>query len=440
MVRLRFKLSLFNLASKVVFTALFLLLMPTIVRKISLIQTDNNLIQMREQVISLISKVGIEPFINLENQNSFGSFNILKEEFISLEKYDKDEDVNFIEVTQMRIENDDITYRILNYSFKVDGVKYLLEVGKSLESIQYTEKNTRTVMLLFLALIILLTFFTDQLYTQKLLIPLDIITGKLKNISDPSVYDKNPVKTTTSDFIKLDNALKELMDHIDLLFRKEKEITVNISHELLTPVSILRSKLENLLIREDISPEITSRIDESLKTLHRLQTLINSLLMIARLESRQYLRDDTFPINDVLNEIVSELDPVAEDSGVILKKELEESFQVTKANRALIFSMFYNVVNNALKNSSRDGVVVIKSSSIKGSHKIIISDTGKGFLADQLVNLFSRFKTRNEINGTGTGIGLAIAKSIADFHEIIIFVTSEKNKGTIFSFLFPVIS
>lgn len=436
MPRLRLKLSLFNILSKVVFTALFLLIMPYLVKRISLIQTDNNLIQMREQVISLISENGIEPFITPEGGNAFGSYNILKVEFISIERDTSEQEVNYIEVAARLIENEEITYRVLNYSFKVDGEKYLLEVGKSLDSISHTEKNTRTVMLLFLAFIILITFITDLLYTRRLLKPLDEITGKLKNISDPSVFDKNPVKTSTSDFIRLDRALKELMEHIDDLFRKEKETTVNISHELLTPVSVLRSKLENLLIRDDLTPEISARIDESLKTLHRLQSLVNSLLMIARLESRQYLRDESFALNEVLAEIAGELDPIAEDSGIVIEKDFKNDRIISRANRSLLFSMFYNVINNALKNSPAGGIVVITSRGDKTGHLVTIRDTGKGFSEAQMATLFSRFKTRGESNGTGTGIGLAITKSIADFHDIKITVSSEPDKGVIFSFIF----
>jgi signal transduction histidine kinase len=435
MARLRIKLSFFNLLSKLVFTGMFLLVMPYLVERINLIQTDNNLIEMREQVISLVAKVGIEPFLTSETENTFGSYNILKDEFISLERFDSDEDANFIEVSERMIEDEKIIYRVLNYTFKVDNKKYLLEVGKSLESIQHTEKNTRKVMLVFLAFIILITFITDLLYTRRLLRPLDAITRKLKDISDPSKYDKTPVKTTTSDFVRLDNALKELMAHIDELFRKEKEITVNISHELLTPVSVLRSKLENLLMRDDLSPEISARIEESLKTLHRLQSMVNSLLLIARLESRQYLRNETFPVNEVLSEIISELSPIAEDSNILLEKEFNYDFQVSQANRSLLFSMLYNVVNNAVKNTPAGGKVFIKSFNDKGHFKVSVSDTGKGMSEAQLNNLFSRFKTRTEINGIG--IGLAIAKSIADFHSIVITVESVPDKGTVFSFAFP---
>lgn len=436
MAKLKVKLALFNLLSKMAFTLLFLILMPYLVNRINLIQADNELILKREKVLSLISKIGIEPFIASDTGNVFGNYNIFKEEFMSLEKSNNEEDENFIEISSRQIEDEDIEYRVLNYTFKIDGNKYLLEVGRSISSIHQTEQNIRKVIWMFLISIILITFITDLYYTGRLLKPLDKIVKKLRGISEPSTFDKRPVETSTTDFIHLDNTLIELMEHIDLLFRKEKEITVNISHELLTPVSVLRSKLENLLMKEDLDQEIGEKIEESLKTLFRLQSLINSLLLIARLESQQCLREESFDINEILAEITNEIKPIAEDKEVIIYQDFNKVFIFTKANRSLIFSMFYNVVNNAVKNTDAGGNVSIRSFAEKNKFMVTVTDTGRGMTPEQLTTLFSRFKTRTANEPEGTGIGLAIAKSIADFHDIKISVDSAVSKGSCFSFAF----
>ncbi|HBE39854.1 MAG TPA: hypothetical protein DDW27_01350 [Bacteroidales bacterium] len=437
MMKLKYKLSLFNILTKLIFTALFLILMPFIIERINLRQVDNNLIQKREQMISLISDIGIEPFIISDTLNTFGSYNILKEEFISLEKIDSGEEWNFIEVTPRLIEGEEIEYRVLNYSFNVDDQKYLLEVGKSLQSIGVTERNIRNVMLLFLILIIVITFMADYQYTRAILNPFEKIKDKLKLISDPSLFDMTPVSTNTSDFAALDHALMELMDNINQLFRKEKDITINISHELLTPVSVLRSKLENILLREELNHDIEAKIEESLKTLHRLQSLVNSLLMIAKIESHQYLREDSFSINGLLDEIIQEIDPLSEDGGILLKNKLKDDLDIEKANRSLIFSMLFNIINNSVKNTPSGGQILIESRYQQKNFVITITDNGKGLTEEQQKSLFSRFSMRNKDSGEGTGIGLAIAKTIADFHKIAINVTSQPGSGTRFSFIFP---
>jgi len=437
MIRLKTKLALFNLLSKLAFTALFLLILPLIIERINLRQVDNDLVQKREKTIGLISQYGIEPFISPDSSMSFGSYNILKEEFISFEKTDIPDELNEIEISNRVLEDEEISYRVLNYTLIIDGQKYLLEIGRSLTSIQQAKRNISRILLVFLGLIILVTFVTDLQYTRIILIPLGKITDKLREISSPSKFDKSPVRTNTIDFVSLDNALRSLMDRIGEAFRKEKEITTDISHELLTPVSVLRSKLENILLQGDVDPEVAGKVEESLKTLHRLQRLINSLLMIARIESHQYLREDEFSVRALVKEIIEELKPIAEDKDVVLKESFLDDFMFRDANRPLIFSMFYNVINNAVKNTQSEGEIIVKCFLSEARYRVIISDNGKGMDDEQLQNLFSRFRSRKSNDENGTGIGLAIAKSIADFHKIEIRVKSASGSGTEFSFIFP---
>ena len=125
----------------------------------------------------LYEKIGIEPFISSDTSDAFGSYNILKEEFISLERTSSTEDINHIEVSNRIIEDEEITYRVLNYTFTADGQKYLLEIGKSLASIQNARKNINKIILVFLVFIILITLFTDLQYTRVLLNPLEENNG-----------------------------------------------------------------------------------------------------------------------------------------------------------------------------------------------------------------------------------------------------------------------
>jgi signal transduction histidine kinase len=437
MMRLQTKLALFNLLSKLVFSALFIGFLPLIIERINTRQTDNELIKKREEVIALISEMGIEPFITADTVAGFGSYNILKEEFISLEKIDLSEDWNFIEVTQRLIDNETIDYRVLNYSLKIDGQTYLLEIGKSLSSMRYAAKNIRKVILIFLVFFILVTLLSDLLYTARVLRPLKVITRRLEATSSPSFQDSKQLRTSTKDFIQLDETLREMMKKIDDLFRTEKEITVNISHELMTPVSVLRSKLENILLQKGLDHDVEAGIEESLRMLHRLKTLINSLLTIARIESRQYMKEDSIKIRELINEVIEELSPVAIDAGVKITLNCNDDFVFRNANRSLIFSMFYNVVNNAVKNTPRRGKIEIGGKWRDAIFEVSVIDTGKGMTQKQLDNLFSRFRTKLDPAGDSTGIGLAITKSIADFHDIAIRVLSEPGKGTEFFFFFP---
>jgi signal transduction histidine kinase len=437
MIKLRTKLTLFNLLSKLAFAAVFIVVMPYIIERINSSQTDKELRRKQEQVISMINEIGIEQFINSESESTFGSYNILKDEFISLERIDLEEDIDFIEVTQRLIEGETISFRVLSYSFDFNGQTYLLEIGKSLESIMHTRKNIIRLTWGLLALVILITLFTDLYYTYWILHPLDLIIKKLKGTYSPDVFNKIPVKTSTFDFNQLDQTLIDLMNRIDLLFRKERDATVNISHDLLTPVSILRSKLENILLQENLDNDISAKIEESLRTLHRLKTLVNSHLLIARIENRQYLKNESFKVAELIQEIIDELSPIATEAGISLIYDPKNDFLIKQANRSLIFSMFYNVVNNAVRNTRSGGTITLVSSFNKNRFSISVVDSGIGISEEQLKKIFSRFNSKSNMDEDHVGIGLAITKTIADFHNITITVESKINLGSTFSFLFP---
>ncbi|MFO7575508.1 MAG: HAMP domain-containing sensor histidine kinase [Bacteroidales bacterium] len=436
-MRLKFKLALFSMVSKIAVSLLFLMVLPYIIERINLRQIDYELIRKREQVIDLIVQIGIEPFISSDTNDAFGSYNILKEEFVSIERIDHTGVVNHIEVSKRLIEEEEIDYRVLHYSLIIDDEPFLLEVGKSIESILVAKKNITRVIIFFIILIVVITLIADLQFTNILLRPLDKITGKLKKNTAPGNFDRVPVRTSTTDFIQLDRTLTDQMAQIEELFSKEKEITINISHELMTPISIIRSKLENLLVRDDIDDAIVLKVEESLKTLHRLQGLVNSLLTIARIESSQYLKNEAVSPGEVIAEVIAEIDPVAEDKGISLINNCPADHLFQNANKELLFSMFFNVIYNGVKNTDQGGRVTILEETANGRYRIIVADTGRGLTETQMENLFLRFKARSTRYQDGTGIGLAITKAIAEFHGINISVTSTEGSGTNFLFDFP---
>ena len=435
-MKLRHKLTLANLLFKLGFVILFMIATPWLSERINLYQTDNELIDKRETVISIISELGVEPFLLNEENDVFGSYNILKEEFISIEPVHLEDFWNFIEVAKRSIDNEIINYRVLNYSFLVDGEMYLLEIGKSLSSIKTTESNIRRITIGFLILFLLVSVIFEMAYTGMLLRPLNTIIEKIKTTANPSNYDKTPITSSTFDFKVLDETLSALMTKTEELIAREREITQDISHELMTPVSILRSKLENLFTHNNISEETAEKTQEALDTLHRLKTLISSLLLIARIESRQYLKQDTVEITEVLDEMIDELLPLAEEKNIHFQRTLGADHKITNANRTLLFSMFFNVANNAIRHTPQNGSVSVSTTIENRAFCVVIRDNGEGISPELLPQLFMRFKRKNNADDDGSGIGLAIAKSIADYHHIRIKVESMPGEGTSFTFIF----
>ena len=436
MIRFRNKLALFNLVSKFVFAAAFLIIMPWVLERFNLLQTDLELIEKREWVIDLIEQGELDPLNLRMDGEGFGSYNILKEEYISLEPVELVEHYNFIDVSPRIVDDETIDYRVLSYSFLIDGQTYLLEIGKSLSSIVNTERYLRRITFYFLLLFVVISLVSDVSFARILIRPLEDITRKFRNKNNPAEYKAAPVQTSTYEFQYLDKTLDEMMQQIQELFQKEKQYTANISHELLTPVSILRSTLENLLLNHDLDDAAAAKVEESLKILHRLKSLVNALMMIARIESSQYLKTETAEIQQLLDDVSSELIPLIEDREILLQRNYSLDYTLTKVNKTLLFTMFYNVLNNAIKFTPRGGTIILSATTIGSDLLVEVADNGSGIQQEQLEKLFKRFSVNIPKEGNGTGLGLAITKSIADFHGVRMNVVSQEAKGVKLSFIF----
>lgn len=435
---LRNKLIRANLLFKMLFVGVFILMMPFLAERINLLQTDNELVDKREAFIDMISEWGVEPLLKADSVLGFQNYNLLNEEYVSLDVATTDEVWNNIVIEQRQVDDELIDYRVLRYTIGIDNHFYLLEIGKSLASIGRAERNIRQLTIGFLLFFIVVSVLFELVYTTHLLSPLKALVRKIQTTTTPASFTGKPLATTTHDFLLLERTLSDLMKKADGLLRKEKEITQNISHELLTPISIMRSQLENLMLNDDLPDEFATKLQESLGTIHRLKALISSLLLIARIESQQYLKQDDVTIGDLLADIISELEPMAEDAGVRLTLALHANPALHMVNRSLLFSMFYNIINNGIKFSKQGGSVVVETGFADSRFRVKVTDSGNGIPAEDMDALFDRFRNnKRSVVESGTGIGLAIVKVIAVFHRIEIHVMSSSAKGTTFEFNFP---
>lgn len=192
-LKLKSQLALFNAFSKVTIIGLLVFLIPLIVSQISIKDTDQVLIQKLDDVIELIDSLGLEQYIDKDAEfKAFGSYNILKEEYISIEQQEKDTLLNIIQYTQRIIEDELVDYRVLSYSIIDNGNIYLIEIGKSIETIYRFEQNLNRFAFLFLIVIVSLTFVVDLSFIQYLLVPFEKIVKKLRTTNHPTSFDFTP--------------------------------------------------------------------------------------------------------------------------------------------------------------------------------------------------------------------------------------------------------
>jgi len=438
-LKLKTKLTLFNAISKLVIAILFVLLVPVLIKKISRSYVDNNLIKQKSKFLQIVKTQGIKNYI--PDGETYGSYYLpLKEEYLTIE----DDTIpghliDTIKNEKRLVERDTIEYRILSHTFVVNKKKYLLEIGKSVATLDETSTPLQSIAFAVLIGMILLTILADQLYTNRVLKPLgQIIKSKLIGQKFPNFGSYKEVKTSTSDFQYLDISIHKMIETIEAAFQKEREFISNASHELMTPISILQSKIENMFEQEDIADELKVRLLEMQKILNRLKSITKTLLLISQIENEQFLKEDKISITELLQEVYDEISVRLSEKNITFDILIPQDVILININKFLIFNLFFNLVNNAIKYNKADGEIVITTENENGSLIVNITDNGIGISTEDMPFIFNRFKKfRQSMQQDSFGLGLPIVKSIATFHRIKIEVDSVKDLGSNFRLIFP---
>ena len=437
-MKLGTKLTLFNTISKVVIVVLFVLLLPTLIRDINRSYTDSWLRRQEEKVLKKVSGPGINNYI--QNGESYGSYNaLLKEEYVSLDVDSLNENIDTIINENRLVEGDTIQYRILSHNFKVGKQNYILEIGKSIDTINETTTPLQNIALEILLGMILLTILADQVYSTYVLRPLGlIIKTKLIGHKFPHHTPYKKVKTSTTDFEYLDISIHKMIQTIENTFQKEREFISNASHELMTPISILQSKIENMFEEEDIPDETKVRLIEMQKILNRLKSITKTLLLISQIENEQFLKEDSISLSELIHEVYEEISIRLQEKEINCEIDVPAEWQLNHVNKFLLFNLFFNLVNNAIKYNKEHGEIKITGYMDNKSFLVAVADTGIGISAERIPHIFNRFKKFTQsLQQDSFGLGLPIVKSIADFHQIRIEVSSEPGSGTTFKLRFP---
>jgi signal transduction histidine kinase len=435
-MKLQFKLALYNTLTKIaIITALGILIQVSI-NHISINHIQQRLLQKKTRLIANLSNVEVN---DLLLQKTFTDYNLLREEYIILKEIKKEEKpIKQRFVRELRsIEGNQEEFQILTTDFNYKGKSYRLELGETMSTLTQLEHTISIFTFGILIAAVTLTLIIDLGFMQFLLTPFyQIIDRKLNKVNDPINFNYAPVKTTTADFRVLDQSINSLMNKIANLFLTEKEFIANVSHELLTPISVLSTRLENLLNDEKLSPEGENKLFASLKTLNRLKAIINSLLLISKVENNQYDKSDLISVQDTVIEVYEELEYRLLMMKLNVNIDLSAPYTFT-GNKSLFHTLVMNLVNNAIKYNKPSGSINIYSEQTEAGYTLVIADTGIGMDPEFVEQAFVRFEKLHSEQADSYGLGLAIVRSIASFHNMTLTINSEKGIGTSIRVIFP---
>jgi signal transduction histidine kinase len=249
------------------------------------------------------------------------------------------------------------------------------------------------------------------------------------------------VQTASRDEVgQLALAFNRMSGELESRERLRRDLVANVSHELKTPISALRARLENLL--DGVERADTATLQVMLSQTERLTRLVDQLLELSRLESGDVpMVRQSLALRPLVERVLSEIDVVRARRDVELAEHVPDDLPAVYADPERVHQVLFNLLDNAVRFTPSGGRVTVTAHRGNGNVDVAVADTGPGIAPEHLPRLFERFyrvdsgRSRDE---GGTGIGLAIARSVVEAHGGRIWAESQPGRGSTFTFELPV--
>lgn len=299
-----------------------------------------------------------------------------------------------------------------------------------------------TMFLLFLDVFgLLLAIGAGNFVSRSVLKPIKTMTHLAKGIAFGKMDGRIPIPPANDELTELAKTLNAMLDRLQGGISRQQKFVSDTSHELRTPAAVIAGYID---ILEKYGGEDKKLLEESVEAIRseaqNMKNLLENLLFLARTDQdRQKVFKEKFELSEMTSDVIKKMQKIISTHEVqILKNDKAEIF----ADKTMILQMLRIFLDNAIKYTPRGGKIFLNSEVIGDNVKLSISDTGIGIAEENLEKIFERcvrIDSENLVREVrGSGLGLSIAKWIADNHGIKIEVDSELNKGTKFILTIPI--
>ena len=328
------------------------------------------------------------------------------------------------------------------------------------QEIQETKEDFLLRSVIATTIIILLSSVCTYFLTKKTLTPLQKLTSEVSQIPAQNLSTQLAVPNSKDEIAQLTSSFNEMLARLDNAFSTQKQFSANAAHELRTPLAVLQTNLE--VFEKKQKPEMIeyrqlfTMIKEQTA---RLSQLVGTLLDMTNLKSVP--RTDHVSLEELVDEVFCDLDPVAEKAGISIHFDdsssqdlytdvhtpdasaLNNNIRNITGSYVLLYRAVYNLVENAIKYNRPNGSVTVSVKEKNGQAMILVKDTGIGISPENQKKIFDPFfrvdKSRSRAMG-GAGLGLALVDSIAREHGGSVKVLESNEKGSIIALMLPVSS
>lgn len=336
-------------------------------------------------------------------------------------------------------------------------VTKIVQIASSLEGVEDALNTLFIILIVTVPLALMVASLGGQFLAHKALKPVDNITQTARVITSQNLNQRITPPKVKDEISRLIETFNEMISRLDQSFRQIKQFSSDASHELKTPLTILKGEVEVTLRKERTPQEYQQTLKSNLEEINRMSQIVEDLLLLSRADTGEIrLNIEDINLTEILNEVVTQMDRIAQSKGLYLSTSNHHQDIHIFGDALRIRELFINLIENGIKYTEEGGSIHItlqkentppvrsqsdwEGGEKNGFVKVIISDTGIGIAKEDQERIFSRFfrvdKARSRERG-GSGLGLSICKWIVEAHQGEIVVESELGKGSSFIVKLP---
>ena len=310
-------------------------------------------------------------------------------------------------------------FRVLSAYININGKLYHLQIETNIEEADETMLAIAVVTLLFFALLVIGFILLNRRIAKQIWRPFRNTLEKLKSFDLTTQQTVSFDKTDIEEFEELNQSLQKLIDKNISVYNQQKTFIENASHELQTPLAVLKSKLDLLLQNKDLTNEQSEIINAIELPLSRVSRINKNLLLLAKIENKQFSVVENIELTEVINETLELLIDYTTAKQITVDKNLPEKLALT-CNKTLLEILISNLLINSIVHNAENGKINIDFSG----RTLTVSNTGKIELDNK--KIFERFIVSSS-ETANSGLGLAIVKEICNRYQWQINYTFQNN-------------
>jgi heavy metal sensor kinase len=328
---------------------------------------------------------------------------------------------------------------------RAGGQSFVMTIARSLASQRETLADLRNAMLITAPLALLVASLGGYVLARKSLDPIVRMSVKAREIRATNLSERIEVINPHDELGELAATLNDLLAHLDQSFARQRRFMAEASHELRSPVAILQGELDVTLSRDDRDvAQYRESLEVMRRTVRRLTRIVRDLFLLARSDAGELpLKREPLYVDELVSQTVRAYKTVASEKDVALVAESGAEIFL-RGDEDLLQRMIGNLVDNAIRHAPAGSEVSIRCVSDGDNARIEVRDRGAGVPQEAREQIFERFfrvdAARSASAGTGAGLGLPIARWIAEAHGGSLQLRMSNAEGSVFVATLPLLA